>query len=281
MKIVEKINRCYEEMTKTERQVASYFLGHSNDFAFCTLDKIATTMDTSTTSVIRFCRRLGFAGYKTFQEALREDLKYQQPDLPDKLQRTLHASAGDERLTRTVSRDIRCIQQTFCDIPYESLTEAVQLIANARRVYTFGMKESFALSHYAYTRFLTVRPDVYMLGGSNGEVESVLSLTEEDVCIVYLFHRYTKQTLQLLPILQKQGVKIIIVTSAPYDQLEQYATLLLPCCVDAGGIKNTAVAPICLADYLCNAVAVQGGEKTLEYMQKSEELFRTNAILGS
>ena len=281
MKVVEKINCCYEEMTKTERQVASYFLGHSNDFTFCTLDKLAAHINTSTTSVIRFCRRLGFEGFKPFQEALRNDLKYQQPDLPDKLQRTLDATAKDERLARTVAQNIRCIQQTFCDIPYESLTRSVQMIADARRVYTFGMKESFALSHYAYTRFLTVRPDVYMLGGNNGEVESVLSLTDEDLCIVYLFHRYTKQTLQLLPMLQKQGVKIIIVTSQPYDQLEQYASLILPCCVDAGGIKNSAVAPICLADYLCNAVAVMGGEKTLAYMQKSEELFRKNAILGS
>ena len=281
MKVAERINRCYEQMSKTERQIASYFLGHSNDFAFCTLDRIASAMDTSTTSVIRFCRRLGFDGYKAFQEALRNDIKYQQPDLPDKLQRTLNTTAKDELLFKTIQQGIRCIQQTFCDISYNNLTQAVQLIGNARRVYTLGMKESYALAHYAYTRFLTVRSDVYMLAVEKGDIETLLNLTGEDVCIVYLFHRYTKQTLQLLPILQSRGIKVIVVTSAPYEKLEEYATLILPCSVDANGIKNSAVGPVCLADYLCNAVAVQGGEKTLDYMQKSEELFRTNAILGS
>ena len=58
--------------------MASYFLGHSNDFAFCTLDKIAATMDTSTTSVIRFCRRLGFAdaSIKTKGGTLRVAWRY-------------------------------------------------------------------------------------------------------------------------------------------------------------------------------------------------------------
>ena len=279
MNVVETIKQCYDKMTKSERQVASWLLGHSQDFAFYTLDKISGELGTSTTTVIRFCRRLGYEGFKDFQDALRRDLKSRQPDLTDKFQRTLDTS--DELLSQTIQQNIRCIQQTFCQIPFEDLSQAVQRIGSARRVYTFGMKESYALSHYAYTRFLTVRSDVYMLAADSGEIETLLSLTREDVCIVYLFHRYTKQTLQLLPLLKNQGVQVILVTSQPYDQLAEYATVLLPCRVDANGIKNSAVAPICLADYLCNAVAVYNGEKTLSYMQKSEELFKTQSILGS
>lgn len=282
MNVIEKIKQGFDEMTKSERQVASYFLGHLNDFAFYTLDRISAEIGTSTTTVIRFCRRLGFAGFKGFQEALREDLKYQQPDLPDKFQRTLDSTINDELLAQTIQQDIRCIQQTFHNIPYESLASAARYIAKARRVFTFGMKESYALAHYAYTRFLTVRSDAYILNaGYNGDVESILSLTEEDVCIVYLFHRYTKQSLQILPMLKKQGVTIILVTSNPYDKVEPYATLLLPCHVDANGIKNSAIAPICLADYLCNAVAVLGGEETLQHMRQSEDLFKMSSILGS
>jgi DNA-binding MurR/RpiR family transcriptional regulator len=51
--------------------------------------------------------------------------------------------------------------------------------------------------------------------------------------------------------------------------------------VDADGIKNTALAPVCLADYLCNAVAVQLGDAALRRMQKLETLFREHEILGN
>ena len=63
--------------------------------------------------------------------------------------------------------------------------------------------------------------------------------------------------------------------------MARFATVLLPCQVDMGGIKNSSLAPICLADYLCNAVAMVDMEHTLERMQRSEELFRRSEIIDS
>ena len=280
MNMIDRIRAGFDAMTRTERQVASYFPGHEGEFTFCTLDKLSGRIGTSTASVIRFCRRLGFDGYKEFQQTLRADLGAQ-PDLPDKFRRTADSAPRNALWQAAVQQDIRCLQQTAQLLSDEKLSEAVRRISEAKRVYTFGMKESFALAHYLYTRLLTVRPDVYLLAaGYNGTVEPLLSLTPQDVCIVFLFHRYTQQTLQLLPMLQKQGVQVILVTSEPFDAVESYAALLLECRVDAGGIKNTAAAPVCLADYLCNAVAMQGGEKTLAYMRRTEQLFETGCVLG-
>ena len=280
MNLVERIKQSLDQMTKSERQVASYFLGHGNEFAFFTLDRIAGEVGTSTTSVLRFCRRLGFAGYKGFQEAVRGEMNHQ-PDLLDKFQRTQSGSVGDALLNRTIQQDMDCIHKTCASLPYDRICDAVGLIVGAKRVFTFGMKESFALAHYAYTRFGSVRPEVHLLGaGMNGEVEKLIDLTGEDVCLVYLFHRYTKQTLCVLETLKNRGIPVVLVTAAPYDQVEAFATILLPCFVDAEGIKNTAVAPICLADYLCNAMAVAGGEAAAMRMQQLEKLYKEQDVLG-
>lgn len=278
---VDQIKQGLDEMTKSERKVAAYFLGHPNDFAFYTLDKIAAQIGVSTTTVLRFCRRLEFEGFKDFQEKLRTDIKHQ-PNLPEKFQRTAEYSASNELLNKTVQTGILCLRQSFQEIPCDALEDALKRISSARRVFTFGMKESYALAHYLYTRLLAVRKDVYILNaGYNAEVESILSLTEEDVCVVFAFHRYSAQTLQILPMLRRQGAAVIVITSEPFDQVEPYATLLLPCRVDAGGIKNTAIAPICLSDYLCNAVAVLRGNDALEHMRKQEALYRSISTLGS
>lgn len=280
MNLMQIIQKNLDAMTRSERQVAAYYFSHVNDFAFYTLDKIAGAVGTSTTSVLRFCRRLGFAGYKDFQQAVQGEMN-RQPDLLDKFQRT-QTSSADALLNNTIRQDMECIQKTFEILPYDRICDAVGLIARAKRVFTFGMKESFALAHYAYSRLTTVRNGVHLLGaGLNGDVESVLDLGEEDVCLVYLFHRYTKQSLSILEMLKKQGVSIVLVTSAPYDKIENYASVLLTCHVDAGGIKNTAIAPICLADYLCNAVAVTNGDATVQRMQQLEKLYKEQNILGN
>lgn len=281
MNLMETVKQSLNTMTRSEREVAGYYFGHVHDFAFFTLDKIAAAVGTSTTSVLRFCRRLGFSGYKDFQQAVQGQL-HRQPDLLDKFQRTQTASAGDALLSDTLRQDLACIENTFRELPYDRICDAVERIARAKRVFTFGMKESFALAHYAFSRFATVRGEVHLLSaGFNGDVESVLDLTQDDVCLVYLFHRYTKQALSVLEILKKQKVSVILVTAAPYDAVADYTTVLLGCHVDAGGIKNTAIAPVCLADYLCNAVAVMNGDAAVQRMQQLENLFREQGVLGS
>jgi len=277
MNILETIKAALDDMTRSERQVASYYLAHTNDFAFCTLDSIAQKVDTSTTSVLRFCRRIGFVGYKDFQQAVQKQISIQ-PQLPDKFLRS--RDGGDDMLLRVVGSDIRCIRDTFQELPESAAQDAAKLIAEADRVYTFGMRESYAISHYAYTRLLSVRPKVTLLrAGTNGEVENLLSIGKGDVCLVFLFHRYTRQSVQLLEYLAKRNCKLILVTNPPLEQIKCYADVVLPCCVECGGIKNTAVAPVVLADYLCNAVGSHLGEEALSYMKETEKLFRLTDVL--
>jgi DNA-binding MurR/RpiR family transcriptional regulator len=279
MGIIELIRMKMEQMTRSEQRVALYILGHMNDIAFFTLDEMARQTDVSTTTVLRFCRRLDFDGFKQFQHAVRTDLKYS-PDLLDKFHRTADNQLENTLLAQTVQQGIRCIQQTFLELPFELIEEAVGTLANARRVYTFGMRESQALAAYAYSRLLTVRGDVFLYqDGYTGNVEALLSSTDADVFVVFLFHRYTRQTLRILEVLKERNVQVILITSPPVEMVARLATVLLPCQVDANGIKNSALAPICLADYLCNAVAMVNAEATLQRMRQSEELFVRSEII--
>ena len=263
-------------MTRSERQVASYYLAHANDFAFCTLDGIAAKIDTSTTSVLRFCRRIGFGGYKDFQQSVQQQISIQ-PRLPDKFQRSITDSS--DMLLRKIGRDIQCIQDTFRSLDSQKVSRTVEAIGKAKRVFTYGARESYSLAHYAYTRLLSVRPDVSILDISSGLIESVLGLGKEDVCIIFLFHRYTRQTVKLLELLSRQEVPVILITDPPSDEVDKLAQVVLPCYVDCGGIKNTAVAPVVLMDCFCDGLAASLGEASLEYMKNTEALFRLGDVL--
>ncbi len=274
MNISEKIRSSLETMTKSEYRVGTYFLTNSNDFAFETLDAIAEKINTSTTSVIRFCKKMGFSGYKPFQEEVRASFKYENT-LPDKLERTVKTDGYDTQLSKNWRSAVNCIEQTFSELSPSQINEAIHTIINSKRVFCFGLKESYALAHYAYTRFLTVRNNVFMLtAGQAGEIESILSLGEGDACIFFLFHRYTRQSPKILKLLKDRGVKVILITSPPYEEIEENASVLLPCFVNIDGIKNSSVAPICVIDHLCNAVVVLSGDKALNHMKESEILFK-------
>ena len=122
MSIVETIKNNLDDMTRSERQVATHYLGDAVDFAFCTLDSIAAKVDTSSTSVLRFCRRLGFEGFKDFQQAVRLQL-HGLPELPDKFHRTVQERDGDDLFARTVAQDIHCLHESLENLSLEALTQ--------------------------------------------------------------------------------------------------------------------------------------------------------------
>lgn len=279
MNIAKKIQQNLAEMTRSERAVASFYLASRRDFAFATLEKIAGAVGVSTTSVIRFCRRIGFSGYKALQEAVRADVGCL-PDLPDKFRRALPVSREDRLMEETLRQTEACMEESLTMLEPDALARAVTWLKESRRVFTFGMKESFAPAHYAATRFLSVRPEVWVLTGpGEGEVETLFNLGREDVCVVFLFRRYTRLTCSLLPAIRARGARVILITDPPTDEWEEAADLILPCRVDAGGIKNSFAAPVVLTDYLCGALAFARGEAALTHMRAAETLFRENGIV--
>ena len=61
-------------MTKTERQIADFFLDNRGSLYFMTSKDIALALHVSDTSVIRLCRTLGYSGFKDLQQRLQKDL---------------------------------------------------------------------------------------------------------------------------------------------------------------------------------------------------------------
>lgn len=279
MTIIEKIHTLYPEMTKSEKEISEYLISHRDDFIKKSIKDIADENGTSTTTLIRFARRLGFEGFRELKKALCEDTVIS-PTLTSKFN-SINYMSGDRLLADTINQAFRCIEDTFTKIPEKTLDECVAKLQDARRVYTFGMKESYALSHYAYTRLYTVRNDVFILDVAHGDAESLLNITKDDTCIIFLFHRYTKTSVDVLKALKKTGASIILITNEPVDEIEKYSDILIPCVVYGSGIKNTSIAPVCLLDYLCNVLAVKDPQKALNRFKELELLFENQETLGN
>lgn len=278
MTVIEVINREYPKMTRSEKAVSAYLLSHPEEFETLSIQELAKKNHTSTTTLIRFAKKLHYSNFREFREALCSR-QMAQPDLVLKFERI--AELPDQKiLTDTVNRGLSCIEETFSRLNAETIRKTVRLLTKARRVYSFGMKESYALAHYAYTRLYTVREDVVLLDVSNGDMEKLLDLQKDDVCLFFLFHRYTKRSMEVLALLKKIGVPVILVTNDPYNDIEKYAKVVLSCSVYGAGIKNTSIAPICLLDYFCNVLATNTSEKALSRMKKIETLLKDQSALG-
>ena len=150
--------------------------------AFATLEDLASKVGFSTTTIIRFARALGYDGYSEMQKAVQENM-LNKVSLPERIE-TERQIPDNELLKSSLENDIRNIEETFSAVSEDALHETVQLISQAGTVYVLGMRSSFSLAHYTFSRIAQIRENVHLLQSTAMFFpEEMSSAKEGDVCI--------------------------------------------------------------------------------------------------
>jgi len=277
--IFHEINERRSVMSKSHKRIAEYILSHVKDSSFFTVQVLANSCGTSTTTVIRFAREMGFSGFSDFLKRIRQDA-LSQPAISDRFNQTLTTTSHDQLLHQTISGDISNINLTMLELSQDSFGEAVELIVKAPRVFVIGLRESFSMAHYMLSRLEAIRRNVFQIQSPGGSyIDQVVSLGEGDVCIYYAFHGYTHKSIQLLGVLRSRKVKVILFTNPPIDAVRDLADIVLTCHVRGVSYKNSYAAPLSLTNYLANAIAVADYSSTMHNLKEFEQTISDNNIL--
>ena len=108
---------------------------------------LADVTFSSPSSILRFCKRLGFAGYKEFQRELIAELAL----LGDKKDVALEDISMDDSVERIVGKvmksNVRTIEATARTLDYTVLERCAARLKRARAVNLFGIGASRLVAH--------------------------------------------------------------------------------------------------------------------------------------
>jgi len=275
-----KITDCFDRLTRSQKTVANYYLENPDEIVFCTLEDIAMKIGVSTTTIIRFARILGYSGYSDMQKNIQTSL-LEKVSLPERLTLSSDTVPQDQLLMKTMQNDISDITATMTNISQSDLADAIKEISSARSVYILGMRSSFSLAHYMTSRLGQIRPNVRLIQ-SIGMIypEELIGCNEQDICISFLFPRYSKTTANLILWLRKRGVRIILFTGQSISAISNYGDIFLPCSVGSISFKNSFAAPICLINYITTAITLLDHSRAVETLQEMEDFLNKGYYLG-
>lgn len=275
----EVINEKYKTFTRSQKRIADYLTDNLNEIAFCTLEEFAGKINVSTTTVIRFSRALGYTGYTAMQKDIQNNIQTK-VSLPERLTPQTFYS-GNSMLSDSFQNDIYNIQQTLALQNEDTLKTAVSDISSAPNVYILGMRSSFSIAYYMASRLSEIRENVRLIQ-SVGMLypEEIVSAKSGDVCIAYMFPRYSKLSTTILSWLKNEGIKIILFTSQNYAAVKGYADIILPCYITSLSYKNTYSAPMSLTNYLIAAITQADFERSQETLKKTESILKQGFYLG-
>lgn len=270
----QQIREKYTELTKIQRHIADYLLEHNNDLAFTKLDELSLNINVSTTSIIRFARALGYRGYSDMQESFQKNYIHN-TSLPQRLDTAIGATKQDQLLLDVFQNDIDNIHATLATLSETDLAEAVRLIIAAENVYILGTRGTFSVAHYLGYRLSQSMKNVRLADGMGMMYpEQVSSVTPNDVCISFMFPRYTKITAQLLSWIKHRGAKIILFTKLGNSEVNSYGDIILPCQVKGVSYKNSLSSLFCICNYILAAVVLQDYENASQSINRTEELIQ-------
>lgn len=276
-----KVAEAFPNLTPSHKAVAAYMTDHLNTIAFCTLEDLAQGIGVSTTTVLRFARTLGYQGYSDLQKDIQSDMM-NKVGLPERFSQN-HQSPEDQDqlLVDMVHADIHNLEEILTTLPKENINQAAKAISNANRVYVLGLRSSFTLAYYIYYRLSQTRPNVWLIQ-STGLLypEDLVSCKEGDVCIAYLYPRYSHIAADLLLWMKKRGVTVVLFTAQNYTMLQGYGDIFLPASVSSVSFKNSLAAPLCLSSYLASAVANEDPDRAIKTLQLTEEGLAECKLLG-
>lgn len=277
--LLSRIQENFSSLTNSQRIVAEYVGDNLNSLAFMTLDELAYRIGVSTTTVIRFARTLGYSGYSDMQQAIRAAMQGKS-SLPERYREATSCVERDALLLDSFHTDLDNIQQTLDALDPSLLKHAVDAIVSARRVYLLGMRGAFSLAHMMASRLGQVKPDVRLIQGVGALYpEEVNGAGEGDLCIAFMFPRYAKHTAGLVTFFQKQGARVLIVTSTHDAPVRTYGDIILPCAIQSVSFKSSYAAPVCLINYLIAAVSLEiPGAK--DVLSRTEEMLGQGYYLG-
>ncbi len=281
LSLYKRINQT--ELTKKEQLVAQYLLDNRSTAGFMTASGIARELGISDVTVIRFARKLGYAGFSSLQEALQQEvvekLTYSEKKavIPqDRLNWTMESSEGKSLFQLAMEGLVENIAVLTEKNSDEIFERAAQIIFQSHRKAIAGFRGCMPVAESFSARLSYMLDDVYpILFADPSSYSPVFNLRKGDCLVVIGFEDYQTEMVALVRQAQKHGVSVIALTDKETSPLAFRSNACIYCSIK--GISFNSFSTPLLATEVISAHLVKmidhdaevRNAELLEYMEKS------------
>lgn len=249
------INEKYDTFSKKHKKLADYILENSDKAILMPISELSGESGVSEATIVRFTYKLGYSGYREFQRALLDSIKYTLTTL----QRfDVSKDLGENELIHgQVNSDVNDINSTFSNLDPAVIMNAAKEIDNSKRVFILGLRTSNILSKYLahYLRMMSF--DVILLEGTLVEpYEYLVHMEQEDILICISLPRYSQRTIQSAKLIYDKGLRIISLTDSESSPIFEYSTISLIARSSMNTFFDSMVSPMVIINTLLLGLSV-------------------------
>lgn len=269
-----------QDLQPATRRVADFVLADPRAAAGLTIGELAEASGSSTASVVRLCRELGFDGYRDFRTALASELAVREQLWLD---RTGDGDIGEgddiaSVVAKITTADVRAVEETARGLSIDELTAVARALLAARQVHVVGMGASGLVAmDLSYKLQRIGRP---AMGHSDAHLALTgVALAEGGDVVVAISHSgTTRDTLEVMALAAEGGASTVAVTNAPMSPLAQRADhVLLTAAHETSfraGASASRLAQLTVVDCVFVAVAQLGYDASRDALVRTADALK-------
>ncbi|RJF95052.1 MurR/RpiR family transcriptional regulator [Noviherbaspirillum saxi] len=258
--------------------VLAKLVDRPNDVAVRTITELSDSFGVNPSTLTRLTTRLGYAGFADFQSVFRNNVtESSRKFYTQQAHRLIDDAAKSEPTTeigvvmKLAQESIRNIDGFLSQLNTKDLTGAARLLARARRVRAYGLRQIHSLSSYLTYGLGMMRADVSLLDGPGlGVAEGLAQMEKGDVLVVSSVAPYTRMVVDVARAAEQAGIAVIALTDTRASPLVPPARHAFFIPHESSFISNSMGAYVVFCEGLLNLVARELGDHALQALERRE-----------
>ncbi|WP_338232412.1 MurR/RpiR family transcriptional regulator [Companilactobacillus muriivasis] len=269
-----------DKFNGSEKQLADYILKNKESVINQSIQSLATATFSSTSTIVRLCRKIGLKGYKDFKIKLSAELQQHyndisavNPDFP-----FTEDDSNKEIAQKLLELMQTSLKQTSELLTNDLLEHAVRDIFQSRKLGIFAYGDTYISALSFQNKLMKINLNANLPSLTEESKFMAANYTKNDCAILISYSGQSKNTYQLAQILRLNGVKIITITSDKTSKIAKLSDIVLPVAnTESNTVKISPFASQVGIEYVLNTLYsclfVANYDENQRHRLASEKLF--------
>jgi DNA-binding MurR/RpiR family transcriptional regulator len=268
-----RIRSLLPSLAPAERRVAERVLAAPTAAAASTISALAEGCETSETTVIRFCRAVGFTGYPALRLALAAEGGRSAAEHARDLSGDIVADDDlDEVVAKIAFADARAVEDTARQLDLDELHAVIDAFVSAQRVDIYGVGASGIVAQDFQQKLHRIGRVAFAWPDPHIALTSAALLTPGDVAVAISHSGATQDTVDALEVARRTGATTVAVTNFPRSPLATLGDHVLTTAARETTFRSGATASRLAQLTVVDCVFVGVAQRTYESSQRALEL---------
>ena len=261
----------YSTLSKVGKRIADYILADPVHITSISIQQMAAELDIAESSIIRFCKIVGCAGFSEVKLLLAKYSPKSVRTIFEDLSETDSISTISESV---FSRNIDTLERALQLLDFEKIEQAVGVLSRAENILILGVGASGTIAEDFYIRLMRIGIRAVSLTDSH-LMQIQASQCGSDTAVIAISHTgKTREIVSAVRTARECGAPTIGITGYPDTPLKEVSDICLELYSPEQLFVSPRVAQFSLIDTLYVSLAIRRKDSVVQNIERMNEVLK-------